>query len=114
LAATHHSRCLTIALTLVALAAAGCSSSVVDSVPQWAGGMPENAPARPASVSDYPPVNDRPPPRDSRVVTVEEQAKIERDLAAARDVQARQAAQLKKERANMLANQPKPAAPPAN
>jgi len=62
-------------------------------------------------------VNERPPARDgSKIVTVEEQAKIERDLAAAREVQAKQAAQVKKDRAGMLANQPKPNAPanPAN
>ena len=72
--------------------------------------MPENAPARPATEHEYPAVNERPPPRDTRVVTFEEQKKIEQDLAAARETQAKKAAQVKKERADMLANQPKPAA----
>ena len=99
-------------LALLAFGAAGCSSSgVADSIPHWAGGMPENAPARPATEMDYPAVNERPPARNSRIVTVDEQKKIENDLTAAREAQAKKAAQVRKERANMLANQPKPAAP---
>lgn len=100
---------LALALGLV-LAAAGCSTSAIDSIPQWAGGKPESTPERPAAEMAYPPVNERPPARDSRVVSEEEQAKIERELAAARDAQAKQAAQVKKERAGMMANPPKPAA----
>jgi hypothetical protein len=85
----------------------------MDSMPRWAGGEPPGAPQRLATELQYPPVNERPPPRDTKVVTEEEQAKIERELAAARDVQAKKAAQVKKDRAGMLANQPKPAAAPA-
>jgi hypothetical protein len=96
-----------------ALSAAGCSTAAVDSIPNWAGGKPENAPPRLATEMEYLPVNERPPPRDSKIVTVEEQAKIEKELAAARDAQAKQAAQVKKDRAGMLANQPKPAPPTA-
>lgn len=101
----------------LSLAAAGCSSTAVDSIPQWAGGKPDNAPERPATEMEYPPVNERPPARNSRVVSEEEQAKIERELTAARDAQAKKAAQAKKERDGMLANAPKPVAPknpPAN
>lgn len=97
----------------VALGAAGCSSSHIDSIPNWAGGEPQGAPARLATEMEYLPVNERPPARDAKVVTVEEQAKIEHELAAARDVQAKQAAQVKKDRAGMLANKPKPTTPPA-
>jgi hypothetical protein len=100
-------------LFAVALAAAGCSTAAVDSIPNWAGGKPETAPPRLANEMEYLPVNERPPARDSKIVTVEEQAKIEKELAAAREVQAKQAAQVKKDRAGMLANQPKPAAPTA-
>jgi hypothetical protein len=100
-------------LFAVALSAAGCSTAAVDSIPNWAGGKPENAPPRLATEMEYLPVNERPPARDTKIVTVEEQAKIEKELAAARDVQAKQAAQVKKDRAGMLANQPKPAASPA-
>ncbi len=98
----------------LALAAAGCSStSIIDSVPNWAGGEPQATPPRLATEMEYPAVNDRPPARDSKVVTVEEQAQIEKELTAARDVQAKQAAQVKKDRAGMLANQPKPVQPAA-
>ena len=99
-------------LFAVALGAAGCATTAVDSIPNWAGGKPENAPPRLASEMEYLPVNERPPARDSKVVTVEEQAKIEKELAAARDMQAKQAAQVKKDRAGMLANKPKPTTPP--
>jgi hypothetical protein len=113
LAARDQAMKLATALGL-ALAAAGCSSTVADSIPNWAGGIPENAPHRLAAEMQYPPVNERPPARDTKVVTVEEQAKIEKELAAAREVQAKQAAQVKKDRDAMIANTPKPnAAPPS-
>ena len=98
---------------VIALSAAGCSSASVDSIPHWAGGEPPGAPRRLATELEYPAVNERPPPRDTKVVTEEEQAKIERELAAARDAQAKKAAQAKKDRAGMLANKPKPPAPAA-
>jgi hypothetical protein len=98
---------------MLALAAAGCSSSTIDSIPTWAGGEPAGTPQRLATELPYPAVNDRPPARDSKVVSEEEQAKIERELAAAREAQSKQAAQVKKDRAGMLANPPKPNAPPA-
>jgi hypothetical protein len=97
----------------LALAAAGCSSTVADSIPNWAGGIPENAPPRLATEMQYPPVNDRPPAPETKIVTVEEQAKIEKELAAARAMQAKQAAQVKKDRDAMIANTPKPNAVPA-
>jgi hypothetical protein len=100
-------------LFFLTLSASGCSTAAVDSIPNWAGGKPEGAPPRLAAEMEYLPVNERPPARDTKIVTVEEQAKIEKELAAARDAQAKQAAQVKKDRAGMLANQPKPAAPPA-
>ena len=98
----------------LALAAAGCSTSAIDSIPAWAGGEPQDAPKRLETELQYPPVNDRPPARDTKVVTEQEQAKIENELAAARATQARQAAQLKKDREAMIANQPKPAPNPGN
>ena len=90
------------------LSAAGCASSHIDSIPQWAGGEPPGTPPRLASEMEYPPVNDRPPPRETRPIAVEEQAKLEKELAAARDVQAKKSEQMKKDRASMLANMPKP------
>lgn len=111
LAAKHPTLCVKFIVALgLSVGATGCSTSAIDSIPQWAGGKPESAPERPATAMEYPPVNDRPPARDSRVVSEEEQAKIERELAAARDAQAKKALQVKKERAGMIANQPKPAA----
>ena len=103
-----------IAVALVlALASAGCSSSVIDAIPAWAGGEPPGTPQRLATELPFPAVNERPPPRDTKVVSEEEQAKIERDLAAAREAQAKQAAQVKKDRAGMLANPPKPNTTPS-
>ena len=114
LALKHPALCVKLTLVLgLSLCAAGCSTSAIDSIPQWAGGKPEGTPERLATEMQYPPVNERPPARNSRVVSEDEQAKIERDLAAARDAQAKQAAQVKKDRAGMLANQPKPAQPAA-
>jgi hypothetical protein len=81
---------------------------MIDSVPHWAGGEPEGTPQRSATEMQTPPVNERPPPRDAKIITVDEQSKIEKELAAAREVQAKQAAQIKRARQDMLANQPKP------
>ena len=101
---------LVIALSL-AIAAAGCSTAI-DAIPPWAGGEPAGTPQRLATELEYPPVHDRPPGRDTKPVTVEEQKKIEGDLAARREAQTKQANQVKKDRAGMLANPPKPYAPP--
>ena len=98
----------------VVLCAGGCSSTAGDAIPVWAGGMPEAVPQRLSTEMQYPPVNDRPPARDTRIVTVEEQGKIEKELAAARESQAKQAVQVKKDRDAMIANQPKPAGNPRN
>ena len=98
---------------MLALTAPGCSTSAIDSIPAWAGGEPVGTPERPATEMQYPAVNERPPARDTKVASEEEQAKIERELAAARAAQAKQAAQVKQDRAGMLANQPKPNTPPA-
>ena len=97
----------------LALVVAGCSS-MIDSVPHWAGGEPEGTPQRTANELQTPPVNDRPPPRDAKIITVDEQAKAEKELAAAREVQAKQAVQVKRARQDMLANQPKPPQPAQN
>src|SRR5262245_57565734 len=65
---------------------AGCSGSMMaDHMPTVAGGLPDNAPQRPANPGQYPPVHDQPPPRSQTVLTDEEQRKLEQDLIAARD-----------------------------
>lgn len=52
-------------------------------------GLPENTPPRPAAPAAYLAVHDIPAPRDSTVLTPEEQARVEKELAAARDRQTR-------------------------
>jgi hypothetical protein len=113
LAAKRQALAIRLAALSMLVTAAGCSSSAIDRIPTWAGGEPEGTPPRLAAEMEYPPVHDRPPKPATKVVTVEEQAKIEKDLAAARDAQAKRAERIKKDRAIMLANQPKPATRPA-
>ncbi|RTL48637.1 MAG: hypothetical protein EKK40_17185 [Bradyrhizobiaceae bacterium] len=50
-------------------------------------GLPENIPPRPETPAAYLPVHDMPAPRSAPVLTPEEQARIEKELAAARDRQ---------------------------
>jgi len=57
---------------------------IADHMPTAAGGLPENAPQRPANPGAYPAVHDQPPER-SKVLTNEEQAKLEQELIAARE-----------------------------
>lgn len=95
----------------LALAAAGCSASHIDSIPTWAGGEPQGTPPRLASEMAYPPVHDRPPPLTTKIISVEEQTKIEQELVASRDAQAKRAEQMKKDRDAMLAEKPKLAPP---
>jgi len=58
---------------------------IADNMPTIAGGLPENAPARPTSPGAYPAVHDLPPPRSQAVLTSEEQRKLEQELIAARE-----------------------------
>lgn len=51
-------------------------------------GLPANTPARPATQAEYPAVHDMPAPRRDAVMAPEEQAKVEKDLIAARNRQA--------------------------
>ena len=66
---------------IVALALGGCSSQLADLTPA-------DAQAHPKEPSAYLPVHDLPPDRDQAVITPEQRAKIEAELAAARDRQA--------------------------
>jgi hypothetical protein len=72
-------------LLLSTLALGGCSSSIAD-LPLV--GTPADAPARPKEAGGYLPVHDLPPDRDEAALKPAEQAKIERELIAARDRQA--------------------------
>jgi len=81
-------------LTALGLAAvlAGCApGSVIDRLPGEVGGLPADAPARPATSYQYPAVHDMPPARSATPMSEEEQVKLEKDLAAIRDRQAREA-----------------------
>jgi hypothetical protein len=77
------------ALFVSALAVSGCSTSIAD-LPGV--GLPGDAPARPKEANSYLPVHDIPPARDEAVIKPAEQAKIQSELAAARDRQAAAAA----------------------
>jgi hypothetical protein len=77
------------ALLASALALGGCSSSIAD-LPLI--GTPADAPGRPKDASAYLPVHDLPPDREEAALPPAERAKIEAELAAARDRQASVAA----------------------
>ena len=86
----RHFRALTAAAFLLSgLALGGCATSIAD-MPLV--GTPADAPARPKEVGSYLPVHDVPPSRDEAAMPPAEQAKIQRELAAARDQQASAAA----------------------
>jgi hypothetical protein len=102
----------TVAVVLAAMNMGGCSSVLIDSIPTWAGGEPADTPERPAVQPDYPPVNERPPPRSATVVTEAEQARIEKELTEARDAQTERAKDVQADRDGMLANTPQAPAKP--
>ena len=77
------------ALLLSGLALGSCSSTIAD-MPLV--GTPADAPARPKEAGAYLPVHDLPPDRQEAVIPPAERAKIEAELAAARDRQASVAA----------------------
>lgn len=69
------------ALLLAAFALGGCSSQLAD---MSAG----DTPAHPREPGAYLPVHDLPPDRDQAIIPPDQRAKIEAELAAARDRQA--------------------------
>lgn len=77
------SRSLLIAGALLAAAFAlgGCSSQLADMTPA-------DAQAHSKEPANYLPVHDLPPDRDQAIISPEQRAKIEAELAAARDRQA--------------------------
>jgi hypothetical protein len=76
-------------LLLSALALGGCSTSIAD-LPLV--GTPADAPARPKEPGAYLPVHDLPPDRDEAALDPAQRAKLQAELAAARDRQASMAA----------------------
>jgi hypothetical protein len=69
------------ALLMAAFALGGCSSQLADYTPN-------EAQAHPREPGAYLPVHDLPPERDQAVIPPDQRAKIEAELAAARDRQA--------------------------
>ena len=99
--ALRHARLwLTAGLMLGSLPLAACSVSIAD-LPVV--GLPEGTPARPKDPGSFPAVHDMPAAREQSALEPAEQAKIEGELAAARDRQAAAAA------AANTADLPKPA-----
>jgi len=74
-----------VLLLSAALTLGGCATSIAD-LPLV--GTPADAPARPKEAGAYLPVHDLPPDRDEAAMAPTEQAKIQRELLAARDRQA--------------------------
>lgn len=74
---------------LATIPLSGCSTSVAD-LPIV--GVPEGAPKRPKDPGAFPAVHDLPAPREQTALDPAEQARIESELAAARDRQAAAAA----------------------
>src|SRR6202163_3607241 len=68
-----------------ALALGGCATSIAD-LPLV--GTPADAPARPKEAGAYLPVHDLPPVREEAALPPAEQAKVLKELSAARDRQA--------------------------
>jgi hypothetical protein len=80
---------LTVALLMVAAVLGGCAGSATlgDSMPASIGGLPADAPARPAVQFDYPAVHDMPPPRPAHMLDQNQQERLQQDLSRARDKQ---------------------------
>jgi hypothetical protein len=78
-----------VAAALVACASAllsGCSGSLIaDHLPVAVGGLPEEAPARPATEAAYPSVHNMPPARSTAPLNDVQQKQLEDDLVAARN-----------------------------
>jgi hypothetical protein len=70
-------------LVLLSLSLGGCSTSIADLPFEG----PSDAPERAHDVSAYPAVHDLPAPRDHAAMDPAEQARIEKELIAARDHQ---------------------------
>lgn len=65
----------------------GCTPGpMIDRLPDSVG-LPQGAPARPATPYHYPAVHDMPPPRATKPMSEEEQVKLEKELQAVRDRQ---------------------------
>ena len=64
--------------------APGMGSTVGNTIPHWAGGEPAVVPAPPKAASSYPAVNNMPPARPTKLITVNEQSKLKSELSTLR------------------------------
>ncbi len=72
----------------------GCTgtTSMLANMPASMGGLPADAPARPATdMTSYPAVHDMPPPRTAATLTPEQVQAVEAEIAFARERQKQQA-----------------------
>jgi hypothetical protein len=87
-----------IAAGVLGLLMTGCSAgsslftTVPESLPESMGGLPADAPAPPVKPYGYPAVHDMPPPRTTTPLDDSQQLRLEQELEAARDRQAKRAA----------------------
>jgi hypothetical protein len=82
-----------------ALLVSGCSTTDIDRIPQEMGGLPADAPARPAQTPEFPAVHAMPPPRSTKVLDAEQQQKLEADLIALRNRQPNQQKNIARDKA---------------
>lgn len=100
----------------LALLLAGCSTGAIlaDKLPEAAGGLPADTPARPVSASyQYPAVHDMPPPRATEPLNDAEQLRLEHELENDRDRLDSKAEALEKPAAGEKKPAKKPAKPKA-
>jgi hypothetical protein len=76
-----------LALSVVLLS--GCSTADFDRLPKELGGLPADAPQRPAQAPPFPGVYETPPPRSAALLDAEQQKRLEADLVAVRNRAAR-------------------------
>jgi hypothetical protein len=83
-----------LALGLTAGMLAACSSaSITDMIPTAAGGLPENAPSRPAAPPEYPAVTAMPQRREALPLTDDELKRTQAEMATLRQQQEQRAAE---------------------
>jgi hypothetical protein len=83
-----------LALGLAAGLLAACSSTqITDMVPTAAGGLPDNAPTRPATAPEYPAVNAMPQRREALPLTDDEIKRTQAEMTTLRQQQEQRAAE---------------------
>ena len=102
-----------LALGLAAGLLAACSTAqITDMIPTAAGGLPENAPARPAAAPEYPAVNAMPQRREALPLTDDEIKRTQAEMTTLRQQQEQRATEAQAEPAPAPAKK-KVAAKPA-